>query len=413
MSNEYLGFADRSPSDRFIPQDLARSSDLNQLGDDVDAGFDKLPAPAVLWGNRQFYVGASGGSSSAYTGTVATTHLVALTDGMCVRLRLHANNAAAATLNVNSLGAKSIKRADNSAIQANDLVSGGYYDFIYDGTNDVWKVPAISLAAGVGPQGAAGVDAIAPMFGDGSDGNVTISAGTTTLTRNMYYNNLTINGTGALDPAGFQVYVAGTLDLTAAPANAIRRSPNNGTNASAATGGAGATAISGSTTAGTGGAGSNGISGVSGAGSTATVSSATTAMMGGQGGDGGAGGISGAGQAGGAASANAALSPIVMQTVGTAMMAGVGVLATGGRGGTGGSSGGASTNSGGGGGGGGAGGAVLDIRAKYISRGTGTAAGAISARGGNGGNGGAPTAGNGRLRRRWRCGPVTRRIDHC
>src|SRR5579859_7573588 len=36
-------------------------------------------------------------------------------------------------------------------------------------------------------------------FGDGSDGNVTISSGTTVITRDMYYNNLTINGSGQID----------------------------------------------------------------------------------------------------------------------------------------------------------------------------------------------------------------------
>jgi len=35
------------------------------------------------------------------------------------------------------------------------------------------------------------------LFGDGSDGDVTIT-GDTTLTRDMYYHNLTINATGNL-----------------------------------------------------------------------------------------------------------------------------------------------------------------------------------------------------------------------
>lgn len=48
-------------------------------------------------------------------------------------------------------------------------------------------------------------------YGDGSDGDVTITGGTTTPTRDMYYNNLTITGTGVLHPAGFRVFVKGTL----------------------------------------------------------------------------------------------------------------------------------------------------------------------------------------------------------
>lgn len=46
-------------------------------------------------------------------------------------------------------------------------------------------------------------------LGDGSDGDVTIGVGTTTLTRDMYYNNLVITGT--LNADGYKVYVKGTV----------------------------------------------------------------------------------------------------------------------------------------------------------------------------------------------------------
>ena len=47
-------------------------------------------------------------------------------------------------------------------------------------------------------------------FWNGSDGNVTISTNTT-LVRDMYYQDLTINSTIVLNPNGYRVYVAGTL----------------------------------------------------------------------------------------------------------------------------------------------------------------------------------------------------------
>ena len=40
-------------------------------------------------------------------------------------------------------------------------------------------------------------------YGDGSDGNVTISSGVTTLVRDMFYNNLTLSGTGQIVTAGY------------------------------------------------------------------------------------------------------------------------------------------------------------------------------------------------------------------
>lgn len=49
-----------------------------------------------------------------------------------------------------------------------------------------------------------------PYYGDGSDGDVVISSNTT-LTRDMYYHNLTVNSSINLNTANFKVYVSGTL----------------------------------------------------------------------------------------------------------------------------------------------------------------------------------------------------------
>lgn len=50
-------------------------------------------------------------------------------------------------------------------------------------------------------------------YGDGSDGDVVISVNTS-LTKDMYYNNLTVNTGIILDPAWYAIYVRGTLTLT-------------------------------------------------------------------------------------------------------------------------------------------------------------------------------------------------------
>lgn len=55
---------------------------------------------------------------------------------MTLLVKASANNTGAATVNVNSLGAKAIKKnggADD--VEADDIVSGGIYLLIYDGTN--------------------------------------------------------------------------------------------------------------------------------------------------------------------------------------------------------------------------------------------------------------------------------------
>src|SRR5271165_3604426 len=42
-------------------------------------------------------------------------------------------------------------------------------------------------------------------FGDGSDGNVTISSGVTTISRDMYYNNLIMSGSGQLFSNNYKI----------------------------------------------------------------------------------------------------------------------------------------------------------------------------------------------------------------
>lgn len=54
------------------------------------------------------------------------------------------------------------------------------------------------------------IESILSYFGDGSDGNVTIS-GTITLTRDMYYNDLTLSNGCILKTNGFKIYVNWTL----------------------------------------------------------------------------------------------------------------------------------------------------------------------------------------------------------
>ena len=57
-----------------------------------------------------------------------------------------------------------------------------------------------------------------PTFGNGSDGDVTISANASLFT-DMYYNNLTINTGIVLDTHGFRIFVEGTCTLNGTISN--------------------------------------------------------------------------------------------------------------------------------------------------------------------------------------------------
>jgi hypothetical protein len=76
------------------------------------------------------------------------------------------------------------------------------------------------------------------IWGNGSDGDVTIASGTTTLTTDKYYNNLTIQTGGILKPNGFRIFVKGTL--TCQGTGKIASNGGNGGNGAAGGTGTGA-----------------------------------------------------------------------------------------------------------------------------------------------------------------------------
>lgn len=79
------------------------------------------------------------GTSTAYTLTTNQT-LTALTDGFRITCRVDETNGAAATLNVDSLGAKALASVYGAALPAGVLLAGGVYSFVYDSTDDKWIV---------------------------------------------------------------------------------------------------------------------------------------------------------------------------------------------------------------------------------------------------------------------------------
>jgi len=229
-------------------------------------------------------------------------------------------------------------------------------------------------------------------FGDGSDGDVTISV-PTSLTRDMYYNNLTINST--LNPAGWSIYVRDTLSGN----GLIDISGNPGTSGNSGGVGQGGSA----TTTGKfwNTAGGNGGDGDPSPGNGTTGGSSLT-VIGSSGGQGGAGGDdSGGGGGSGGTGASTGNKTLPIKKTGVFRfnsiygldMSNIGstspyVGGIGGGGGGGGDS--TSSTSGGNGGGGGAGGGIVHIAANIF-------AGSfnIKANGGNGGSGDVGTSASG------------------
>ena len=242
----------------------------------------------------------------------------------------------------------------------------------------------------------------AQYYGSGLDGNVTATNGT--LTRDMYYRNLTIPASVVINPNGFRIFVSEMLDISAASAGAIAGILGAGGNGAAGgtAGGAGARSTGTVTnsmlqTAGVaGGTGTSTTGGNGTAGTTITFTAVTQqAGTGGAGGT-GSGGTAGSGGAGATATSSSnfaaygySINPYLYSNGGGTSYFGV----TPGAGGGGAGSGDTSV-SGGGGGGAGAGGQFIWIAARFINRGSNSTAAIIQSRGSAGGNGGTPTTGS-------------------
>lgn len=266
------------------------------------------------------------------------------------------------------------------------------------GTDNFALVADSSQATGLAWKAISAVVLSQDTYGNGQDGSATITAGTTTLTQDTYYINLTITSTGILVPNGYRFFVNGTLTINAG--GIIQWNGNDGSVGSAGAGGVGGaggtggaalttTNLKGSAVGITGAAGRNATAGppINGTAGGSTASSFATAFAdkGGRGGA-GTGGQSTGGNAGAIVASNIRpfSSVFLLRMLDEAPGITPAALAFNGiAGGAGGGGSGAVSAAGGGGGGNGSNGGTIVFAAKTIVNN-----GAITANGGVGGNGG-------------------------
>ena len=210
------------------------------------------------------------------------------------------------------------------------------------------------------------------FFGDGDDGDVVISSNTT-LTRRMFYNNLTVNATFALTLARHDIAVAQTLTNN----GTIRDDGSAGGDAAGTAAGPAGPALPDDDLGGGAAGGAGGAGGVGGNGTASfpgNPGGAATGM-------GGAGSVGGASSKAGGAAGTRTLAPWRIPFAMPLRDGSVRIKGGAGSGGGGGGNG-SGTGNGGGGGGGGGGGAWARIRARDIVNN-----GSITAKGGDGGDG--------------------------
>ena len=114
----------------------ARSAQVNAIAQAIDVGLAKLPTEDEIKQGLIRY-GVSGGIANVYTvaGTYTQTTLV---DGLEVVFKVAVANTGPSTLNLDSLGAKSIVNSAGLALINGDLGAGTILTVRFDATNDRW-----------------------------------------------------------------------------------------------------------------------------------------------------------------------------------------------------------------------------------------------------------------------------------
>lgn len=159
-------------------------------------------------GNRddRFQSVASTGTD-AYVITCAPT-LRALNDGARVRWKVPNANTTAVTVNVDGLGAKSLKKFGTAALELADLVANQIVDMVYESTTDTWQMVNPPASADLQPA----------LIGATRNLKITNNAGAPN-------NKLDITADEIIVKSSTRSYVLSTVsvtvDLTASGANGL------------------------------------------------------------------------------------------------------------------------------------------------------------------------------------------------
>ena len=143
----------------FTPGTTARATTVTSALEGIEAGFDKLPDEAEVKLDTISY-GTAGGTANAYTVTLPHPQIV-YTDGMRVVFKPGDTNTGASTINVDSIGIKSITRTDGTALVAGDIVAGRFTELRYNSTPGNFEIVGmVASSAGTGTMAAQNASAV-------------------------------------------------------------------------------------------------------------------------------------------------------------------------------------------------------------------------------------------------------------
>jgi len=137
MTNAYYNLTVPTP---FTPGTKVRSDEVVTEYNLVAAGFDLLPAsPTTITKGRVGYAGVSTGAGNVYT-TLTGDSRAADEAGDVIIWKADKTNTGAATLQVDSHGARALVDAGGVAMAAGDILIGSIYEARYDLANTRWQL---------------------------------------------------------------------------------------------------------------------------------------------------------------------------------------------------------------------------------------------------------------------------------
>lgn len=206
---------------------------------------------------------ADSGAANAYVITPSPA-VTAYTTGQIFTFKATNANTTTSTLNVSALGVKTIKKLGATNLASGDIAAGSIVEVEYDGTNFQMLQPVANA-----PATNAALTAAVRFGGNGADGALSITSGTTTINLGSAsyveknYTSISITGTGVLafsnsnSSTGTQVVLRsqGAVTITSGATRAIdARSLGGGL-------GTAQTVFDGGTTNAIGGAGGGSVAG--------------------------------------------------------------------------------------------------------------------------------------------------------
>ena len=185
---------------------LAKDTDINDLADAVEEAFDLIPDETRLERGTTNYVIAAG-AGNAYTVSMPTT-LAAYVDGYEVVMKANHTNTGAATIDIDGLGAKSLRRQYGEALVAGDIQADKIVPFRYNSTSGYFEMQLITTGNMTDVATVAGisgnVSTVAGISADvttvaGIAADVTVVAGIHTDVTTVSAINAAVSAVAAVD----------------------------------------------------------------------------------------------------------------------------------------------------------------------------------------------------------------------